>query len=120
VIFINVNSFEIIQTQTGGCMPDEERYDTGTIYHEDAEAETLAGAKLEAEIVADRERRTPLPLPRFEDCIFEHPSGRLRLFVCWRRGDYLTNGCGIGFSAIEAYDDLLAHQRFIEQEQDAA
>jgi hypothetical protein len=100
----------------------EDRYDIGTITHEDDEAEQLAGDKLEAEIVADRERRLPgLPvtLPRFEDCVFETPSGKLRLFVCWISGQQLGNACGIGFSALEAYDDLLRHQKFVEQERAA-
>jgi hypothetical protein len=91
-------------------MQDEERFDLGTITHEDDEAEQLAGRKLEAEIVADRERRTPLPLPRFEDCVFESPIGKLRLFVCWIRGEQLGNACGVGFTALKAYDDLLAHK----------
>jgi hypothetical protein len=97
-------------------MQDEDRFDLGTITHEDDEAEQFAGQKLEAEIVADRERR----LPRFEDCVYETPSGKLKLFVCWIRGEQLGNGCGVGFSALEAYDDLLAHKNFLNQEQLAA
>jgi hypothetical protein len=92
-------------------MPDEERYDIGTIFHDDLDA----GEQLEAEIVADRERR--MALPRFEDCVFESPIGKLRLFVCFVRGEQLGNAVGLGFTALEAFEDLLRHKKFVQEQE---